>query len=110
MTKYVRKQTQLKPYKIQTLNGPAKGRPFHNGFTPADIVSCVLELKRRELGLIPGATRKAVAYVESVFEDYKGYDDERSIYRDWRHGRKLAESLSDADLLEVVKPYIVKDK
>ena len=110
MTKYMRDQIQVKPFKIQPLNGPARGRPFHNGFTPADIVSCVLELKRRELGLIPGRTRKAVAYVESVFVNFKGYESERSIYRDWRNGRKLAESLSDADLLEVVKPYIVKEK
>ena len=105
----MRNQTRIKPYKIQPTNGPRRGRPFHNGFTPSDIVSCVLELKRRELGLVPGVTRKAVNYVESVFVDIGGYDSERTIYRDWRLGRNLAQSLSEADLLEVVKPYIVQD-
>ena len=109
MTKYIRNQTRLKPYKIQPTNGSRRGRPFHTGFTPSDIVSCVLELQRRKLGLQAGATRKAVKYVESVFVDIGGYDAERTIYRDWRFGRKLAQSLSDADLSEVVKPYIVQD-
>jgi hypothetical protein len=110
MTKYMRNQKRLKPHKIQPSNGPRRGRPFNNGFTPSDIVSCVLELKRRELGLIPGATRKAVKYVELVFVDIGGYDAERTIYRDWRIGRNLAQILSESDLLEVVKPYIVQDK
>jgi hypothetical protein len=110
MPKYIRNQNRVKPYKIQTSNGPARGRPSHNGFTPAEIVSCVLELKLRALGHIPGATKKAVEYVASVFVDINGDDAERSIYRDWRSGRMLVESLSEADLLEIVKPYIVQDK
>lgn len=110
MPQYIRNQTRVKPYKVQTANGPTRGRPSHNGFTPAEIVSCVLEMKRRALGPVPGATKQAVEYVESVFVDINGYDAQRSIYRDWRSGRVLAETMSDADLLEIVKPYIVCDK
>ncbi len=110
MPTYSRNQGRVKPYPIQPENGPSRGRPCYSGFTPSDIVSSVLELKRRELGRVPGAMRKAVSYVESVFVDINGEDAERTIYRDWQLGSKLVKSLSDDDLFELVKPYIVTEK
>ena len=52
----------------------------------------------------------AVAHVISECVDLNGDGAERTVYRDWEKGVMLVESLSTEDLLEVIKPYIVKEK
>lgn len=108
MDKYMRNQSRVKTYRVSVANAPSRGRPPHTGFTPADVVSAVLELKLREIGCIPGAMQKAVEHVKSVFIDISGMESERIIYRDWRQGKTTAQALSSQELLEIIKPYKVK--
>jgi hypothetical protein len=106
MTKYIRNQTKVKPYRVQVGLLPNKsGRPKHTGFTPSDVVSAVLELKLRELGHATGSMAEAVRYVKSVFVDLSGDDVERTIYSDWKKGKNLAKGLDTEDLLKIVEPY-----
>lgn len=51
----------------------------------------------------------AVAHVISECVDLDGDGAERTVYRDWEKGGAMAESLSSEELLEIVKPYIVKE-
>ena len=106
MTKFVRNHDRLKPYRVQLENRPIRGRPINSGFTPSDIVSCVLELKLRQIGNKRGAMAEAVAYVKLVYVDINGEGSERSIYRDWQKGRVMAKGLSTEDLQGLVNPHI----
>jgi hypothetical protein len=110
MDKYVRNQSRVKTHRVSLPNAPSPGRPPHTGFTPADVVSAVLELKLREIGSLPGAMQKAVEHVKSVFIDISGMESERIIYRDWSQGKTTAQALSSQDLLEIIKPYKVKPR
>ena len=107
MTKYVRNQERVKPYPVLFGNSPVRGRPIKSGFTPSDIVSCVLEIRLRQLGNKPGAMVEAVQYVKSVFVDIDGEGAERSIYRDWQKGCGMVKGLSTEDLQGLVAPYEV---
>jgi hypothetical protein len=84
---------------------PCKGRPANAGFTPADIVSAVLELELRRLGEGVGSMAKAVEHVKNVFVDICGVDVERSILRDWQQGQETVKPLATQELLEMVAPY-----
>ena len=107
MDKYMRNQARVKTYKVTIHNTPRRGRAPHTGFTPSDVVSAVLELKLREIGCKPGAMKRAVEHVKSVFVDITGEDAERIIYRDWRQGKNTARALSSSDLIDIIKPYKV---
>lgn len=106
---FIRNQSRVKQIPIARDGGPVRGRTPHSGFTPSDVVSCVLELKKRALGNTPGTMVAAVAHVISECVDLDGDGAERTVYRDWEKGGAMAESLSSEELLEIVKPYIVKE-
>lgn len=84
---------------------PTPGRQAAYGFTPSDIVSAVIELERRKLGGGRGALSDAKKIALAAFVDIGGADPERSINRDWKAGRATVEPLSDAELVELIRPY-----
>lgn len=90
-----------------------KGRPKHYGFTPADIVSSFIELRRRELEVThpTNALETAKKDAAAAFVDFSGAADaERSVDRDWADGRAVAESLDDDELRDLIAPYALADK
>jgi hypothetical protein len=84
---------------------PTPGGQADYGFTPADVVSAVIELERRRLGGRRGALAAAKRHACKVFVDIAGPAAMRSVERDWSAGRRTVESLSDADLQAIIKPY-----
>ncbi len=88
------------------------GRPASSGFTPSDIVSAVIEQKRRELGPVRGSLSAAKRFAMEAFWDLTGKDEDvlRQIERDWRAGRVTVENLSDDDLDKLIEPYEVVTK
>jgi hypothetical protein len=106
---FMRNQSRVKQIPIERDGGPVRGRKPHSGFTPSDVVSCVLELKKRALGNTPGAMVAAVAHVVSECVDLNGEGAERTVYRDWKKGGAMAESLSSEELLEIIRPHILKE-
>jgi hypothetical protein len=85
---------------------PTPGGQPHYGFPPADIVSAYIELERRKLGKARGALAAAKRSAAAVFVDIGGVGVSRAIERDWKAGRTTVECLSDADLVELLRPYI----
>lgn len=84
---------------------PTPGGQADYGFTPADVVSAVIELERRRLGGRRGALAAAKRHARAVFVDIEGADPMRSVERDWSAGRCTVESLSNTDLQEIIRPY-----
>lgn len=84
---------------------PTPGGQAHYGFTPADIVSAYIELERRRLGKGRGALAAAKRSAANDFVDIGGADVARAIERDWKAGRTSVERLSDAELVELLRPY-----
>jgi len=88
-----------------------KGRQLYSGFTPAEIVSAVIEIELRRLNKAPGSASKAINHAISVFVDIdKGPSGKRCTQRDWKSGQKLVESLTDTELVDLIKPYEVRQK
>lgn len=84
---------------------PTLGRQRSYGFTPAHIVSAVIEMERRKLGNQRGSISKAKRIAIEKFTDISGEDAMRSIERDWKAAKALVEVLKDEDLIELVRPY-----
>ena len=85
-----------------------KGRRPHAGFTSSEIVSAVIEIKLRRLNKAPDALPKAIKYATEVFVDVdNGPSGVRSTYRDWDAGKVMVENLTDSELAELIKPYLV---
>ncbi|MEF8768848.1 MAG: hypothetical protein ABTS16_05755 [Candidatus Accumulibacter phosphatis] len=85
-----------------------KGRPKGYGFTPADIVSAYIELRRRQLEPThpTNALETAKLDAASAFVEFGGaVDAARAIDRDWAAGRGLVAALSDGDLHKIIAPY-----
>ncbi len=88
---------------------PVKGRPKDYGFTPADIVSAYIELRRRSLANTRprNALETAKQYAAIDFADFGQEDVERAVERDWKNGRATVEGLSDDDLEKIIAPYYI---
>lgn len=84
---------------------PTQGRQADYGITPSDVVSAAIELERRKFGGKRGDLTKAKNKVLAACVDIGGADPERSINRDWALGHETVEPLSDADLVELIRPY-----
>lgn len=84
---------------------PTLGRQANYGFTPSDIVSAVIEIERRKLGNVRGAVSEAKKIAIKKFIDINGENAMRTVERDWRKGKAMVSALSDADLIELVRPY-----
>ena len=88
---------------------PTPGMQAGYGFTSADVVSAVIEMECRKLGKgMWGNLAQAKRNTLRKFVDIGGADDaskERVVARDWAAGQRTVETLSDADLVELVRPY-----
>lgn len=84
---------------------PTLGRQSSYGFTPAHIVSAVIEIERRKLGNVRGALSKAKQIAIEKFIDINGESAMRSVERDWAEGKATVSELSDDNLIELVRPY-----
>lgn len=85
-----------------------KGRPKDYGYTPADIVSAYIELRRRihEQNGVADALAKAKREAQLDFVDIGEVESAtRIINRDWKAGRATVESLTDAELHAIIFPY-----
>lgn len=86
---------------------PTPGAQSDYGITPADIVSAVIELEFRKLGQGRGNLAKAKRTARDAFIDIGGdvASRDRAIERDWSKGRMTVQSLSDVELIELMRPY-----
>ena len=84
---------------------PTLGRQSSYGFTPAHIVSAVIEMERRKLVNQSGSISKAKRIALEKFTDISGEDAMRSIERDWKAAKAEVGVLKDEDLIELVRPY-----
>ena len=91
---------------------PTHGRQTGYGFTPADIVSAVIEIERRKQGSARGALSKAKLNALKLFVDIGGGDIQnamRCVERDWKAGRATVEQLADSELADLVRVYETTD-
>ncbi len=85
-----------------------KGRPKGYGFTPADIVSAYIELRRRQLAPTHPKNALATAKKEAAaaFVGFANAEDApRAVDRDWAEGQGSISALSDHELQEIIAPY-----
>jgi hypothetical protein len=91
---------------------PKKGRPTDRGLNPSDAVSSFIEKTRRELiadGCKNNSLQRAKDLVKEVFVDISGLaDPDRTIDRDWKHGKAQAQALSSYDLEQILRPNELK--
>ena len=91
---------------------PKRGRPGDRGFTPSDTVSSFIEKSRRDFylkGFESNALQKAKDLAIEVFVDVSGLvDPDRTIDRDWKHGKAQAQALSSYDLEQILRPNELK--
>lgn len=90
--------------RADSLFGLRQSRRDAEGFTPADIMSSYIELRRRELEPVKGACQRAKEDAIRAF-GVSAKDPIREVERMWKAGRHLAEFLDDADLRAILEPH-----
>ncbi len=78
------------------------GRPKNSGISPSVVVSAVIELELRRLGIGPKGLPKAIEHAQNSFVDST---DARTLRRDWTKGKSTVQDLCNQTLHDLIAPY-----